>query len=176
MAYQSYETYQKNDSKLLKGILIGAAVGAAVAMLDRSTRQSMKQRSIGVKDTTMNLARTVKDDPQSLTSGMKETFQSASTAVNDVVEDVKHLMSTVDSVKNTGMQAVEQVKGAGNEVAKIGSKLKDAGQDVKEHSKDTVAEISDKNSTSPTSSTSTSGPSYADLDNEPHVVGRNQGN
>lgn len=176
MAYQTYETYnenltaqgEKNESKLVRGLLIGAAVGIAVAMLDRSTRQSVKRKTLDMKDQTVTIAKNVKDNPKTIAGGVKETFQSASSAVSDVMDDIKQLMSTMEEVRNTSMEAMEQVRGASSELVKIGSKLKDAGHDVKEHSKDVVGEVTEHDAAT--------SPSYSDLQKKPHVVTPNQGN
>ncbi|MDN4075215.1 hypothetical protein [Fictibacillus terranigra] len=167
MAYKTFDTYERNDSKLVKGLLIGAAVGAAIAMLDRPTRQTVKRKTLDVKDQTVTIAKNVKENPQSLAGGVKETFQSASSAVSDVMDDIKQLMSTMEEVKNTSIEAMQQVRGASSDLVKIGSKLKDAGQDVKEHGKDVVGEVSDTDANT--------APSYSDLQNKRHVVTPNEG-
>ncbi|PPA70720.1 YtxH domain-containing protein [Jeotgalibacillus proteolyticus] len=150
---QRYSTNSQQNSqnekngKFLKGILIGAAVGGAITLLDSNTRKKVTSGSRGVKDSTMGLVSKVKENPSEVKNDLQERIMSAvstlKTAMNDAqnlyqkvnddvvpqIEDIKENASdivstavdTKDEIKNIGSQVTD----AGSEVAAAGSELTD---------------------------------------------------
>ncbi|TLS35739.1 YtxH domain-containing protein [Pseudalkalibacillus caeni] len=117
---------EKSDSKLLRGILIGGAVGAIISLFDKGTRKNLKYRSEQAKE----LYHDFREDPSRYTEQWKKTYQEASSIVKEVQEDMKAISSTFNEVKESSNSALRLVKETQKDVKDIGSKVKEAGEEL----------------------------------------------
>jgi gas vesicle protein len=124
-----------SNSKLLRGILIGGAVGALIAMLDSSTRNKVKETAMDIKDTSMDMISHVKDNPGEVKEQMVQRFKTATNTLKDAMNDLQHLYENVNEeifgkvndVKDISMDALSSVKYMKEDLMEIGSKVADAG-------------------------------------------------
>lgn len=100
-----------SESKLCKAILIGAAVGAAVSMFDRKTREHTIETTKKAKDTVVYYAKN-RDELQKLINEKLEQAQkiyaNASENINYIVEkidEVKEIPSTMQSLVSETKEA-----------------------------------------------------------------------
>ncbi|MBM7649480.1 gas vesicle protein [Bacillus ectoiniformans] len=127
-----------SNSKLLTGMMIGAVVGGAVALLDTNTRNKVTSSTRGVKDSTVNMVTKVKENPGEVKNDFQERFKNASAVLKeaiseaqdlyekvnkDVIEPVSQVTEDSNNILSTAQEATEDLKG-------IGSKVKEAGAEV----------------------------------------------
>ncbi|MFB1082839.1 YtxH domain-containing protein [Jeotgalibacillus sp. JSM ZJ347] len=137
---QNYNTKSDGSSKLLTGVLVGAAVGAAIALLDSNTREQVKTGSRNVGSSTSGFVRNVKENPGEFKNDLSGRFQSAvSTLKNamneaqslyekvneDVVPQVEAIRESASEIADTAKEATEDAKGIGSQVADAGSEVKE---------------------------------------------------
>lgn len=91
-------------SKLLPAVLIGAVVGAALSMLDKSTREHTVEQAKKLKDTTVYFAQN-REELQQLVeqrvSQVTSLYQAAEQNIQSIVEkieDAKTLPDTLTSL------------------------------------------------------------------------------
>jgi gas vesicle protein len=125
------QSINNNNSKLMKGIVIGGMIGGFIAMLDPNTRSKVKDTAVTVKDSSMNLISEVKTNPSEVKDQMVDSFKEASQVIKEAINHAQDLykrlnddlMGNVSEVKNIAVEA----KG---EIAEIGTKVKEAGTTV----------------------------------------------
>ncbi|HDB5314953.1 TPA: hypothetical protein O6X01_002925, partial [Staphylococcus aureus] len=66
-----------DNSKLLKGIVLGGIVGGALALLDTSTRNKVMGTATDLKDSSMKMFNEVKENPGEAKDNMISQFKSA---------------------------------------------------------------------------------------------------
>lgn len=128
------------NSKLMKGIVIGGIIGGALAMLDTSTRTKVKTKAMDLKDSSANLISEVRENPGDVKENMINQFKSASNTLKDAIKDAQSLYQRVnedvfgnmDVVKEVSTDAMSTAKDAKSELADIGSKVKEAGSELME--------------------------------------------
>ncbi|MGM9929032.1 MAG: YtxH domain-containing protein [Bacillus sp. (in: firmicutes)] len=102
------QSYTTKKNKLLQGILIGALAGAAISMLDRSTRESViacsKKRYQQVKE--------IVENPEIITEQVKETSDKIRTTFETISEEVAFITEQVDVLKDLPKQVATTVKEA----------------------------------------------------------------
>ncbi|MED1205892.1 YtxH domain-containing protein [Heyndrickxia acidicola] len=129
---------QSSNSKLLKGIMIGGAVGALIAMLDSSTRNKMKETAMDIKDSSMDMISHVKDNPGEVKEQMMQRFKTAAATLKDAMNDLQHLYENVNEgifgkvndVKDISKDALSSVKYMTEDLKEIGSKFAEAGSEL----------------------------------------------
>lgn len=139
-ASQTEEAAQnEKNSKLLRGILIGAAVGGAVALIDSTTRSKVKKGASSLKDGSVNMFNQVRENPSEMKDSVMEQIQGAKDTLQSAITDAQHLydrvnkvVGRVNDVVKISSQTLSIAKGAKNELGKIGSKVKEAGTEVTE--------------------------------------------
>ncbi|WP_338472544.1 YtxH domain-containing protein [Niallia sp. XMNu-256] len=127
-----------NNSKLMKGMVIGGIVGGLVAMLDSNTRNTVKDKALTVKDSSMNLITEVKNNPSEVKEQMVESFKEASQVMKEAISHAQdlynqlneNLIGNVSEVKDITNQTLNTAKEAKGEIAEIGTKVKEAGSTV----------------------------------------------
>ncbi|MGM0752673.1 MAG: YtxH domain-containing protein [Bacillota bacterium] len=151
-------TSGEKNSKLLKGMVVGAVVGGAVAMLDKTTRKRVSSRTSNVKDSTMGMVAKVRENPSGIMNDWQDRLKTASTVLKEAINDAQSLyekvnddvIDQVNQVKEDSSEIIATTKEAAEELKEIGGKVKEAGEEVTGDSTSSV------NSTQPsTSSTST---------------------
>ncbi|KGX93231.1 hypothetical protein N781_12540 [Pontibacillus halophilus JSM 076056 = DSM 19796] len=128
----------KSNSKLVRGMLIGAAVGGAVALLDRPTRTKVQERSNRAKETVGQFAKEVKEDPQGMKDELVNRVQGATETVKEAVEDFQtvyekttgEIAEKVNDVEQDSKEALSATKGIGEDLQEAGQKLKDAKEEL----------------------------------------------
>ncbi|RHW41566.1 hypothetical protein D1B31_07560 [Neobacillus notoginsengisoli] len=134
----SYSDNEKN-SKLLKGIVIGGVIGGILTLLDSSTRSSLKETATELKNTSKNMFTEVKQNPNEVKDQMVTQFQQASNVLKDAIADAQRLYDRLNSdlfgkvseVKDISKDAIDTVMGFKGEVKEIGSKVAEAGTELK---------------------------------------------
>jgi len=136
--YSSSNESEKN-SKLLKGVVIGGLVGGVISLLDSSTRSTVKETALGLKSTSKNLLNEVKENPGEVKEQMVSQFKEASNILKDAITDAQSLyerlnndifgkMGDVKEITNSAMSTAKDVTG---DLKQIGSKVADAGSELK---------------------------------------------
>ncbi|KAF0820603.1 hypothetical protein KIS4809_0130 [Bacillus sp. ZZV12-4809] len=136
----AYDQDNSQNSKLMKGIVIGGIIGGALAMLDSTTRTKVKTKAMDLKDSSASLISEVKENPGEVKETMINQFKSASNTLKDAIKDAQSLYQRVnedvfgnmDMVKEVSSDAMSTAKEAKSELADIGSKVKDAGSELME--------------------------------------------
>ncbi|WP_205665330.1 YtxH domain-containing protein [Pseudalkalibacillus hwajinpoensis] len=129
---------EEKNGKLVKGILVGAIVGGAVAMLDSTTRNKVRSTAGNVKSSSKGFYSRVKENPSEVKDDWMDRIQSASTVLKEAMNDAQSLyekvnddvMDQVNQVKEDSTEVLSTAKEAGEDLKDIGSKVKDAGQEV----------------------------------------------
>jgi gas vesicle protein len=131
-------TADENNSKLLKGILIGGVIGGVFALLDSATRNQVKGRAVDLKDSSKDIWMQVKENPGEVKDQMVTQFKSAADTLKQAITDAQNLYERVNEdvfgkvnkvmdVSSEAVSAAGEVKG---ELADIGSKVKEAGSEL----------------------------------------------
>lgn len=156
---ENYTASQDSNSKLLKGIVIGGIVGGALAMLDSSTRNQLKSTALGVKDNSKQMFNQMKENPGDLKEQMVSSFKTAADTLKDALTDAKTLYERVNNeffgkmgkVMEATNDTLSTAKDAKGELKSIGSKVMDAGANLKE----TVKPVSSSSTSESTSGSDT---------------------
>ncbi|MBM7579617.1 YtxH domain-containing protein [Jeotgalibacillus terrae] len=137
---QNYNTKNDNSSKLLMGVLVGAAVGAAIALLDSNTREQVKTGSKNVGSSTSGFVRNVKDNPGEFKNDLSGRFQSAVSTLKNAMSEAQSLyekvnedvVPQVEAIRESASDIVDTAKEATEDAKDIGGQVADAGSEVKE--------------------------------------------
>lgn len=98
-----------SQSKLCKGVVIGAIVGAAVSMFDRKTREHTVETMKNIKDSVIYYAKN-RDEFQQL---VYEKIEKMQKLYEDTTENVNFIMEKIDEMKeipSTVQAIVEDTK------------------------------------------------------------------
>ncbi|WLR58619.1 YtxH domain-containing protein [Guptibacillus hwajinpoensis] len=133
---------EEKNGKLVKGILVGAIVGGAVAMLDSTTRNKVRSTAGNVKDSSRGFYTRVKENPGEVKDDWMDRIQSASSVLKEAMNDAQSLyekvndevVDQVNQVKEDSTEVISTAKEAGEDLHEIGSKVKEAGQEVSDTS------------------------------------------
>lgn len=134
-----YENGQ--NSKLLKGIVIGGLVGGALALIDYNTRTKVKNTAVGLKDSSTRMITEVKQNPGEVKDQMISQFKTASNTLKEAITDAQELyerlnkdvFGNINTIKEITNDAFSTAKEARGELNNITSKLKEAGTEMTEN-------------------------------------------
>lgn len=137
---QNYNSKNEGSSKLLMGVLVGAAVGAAIALLDTNTRDQVKTGSKNIGSSTGGFVRNVKDNPGEFKNDLSGRFQSAVSTLKNAMTEAQSLyekvnedvVPQVESIRESASEIVDTAKEATEDARDIGGQVADAGSEVKE--------------------------------------------
>jgi gas vesicle protein len=154
----------KNNSKLVKGILAGAVIGGLVTLFDRKTRNQVKDSAVNLKDSSVDVFTQVKENPGEVKNQMVSQFKSAADSLKDAINEAKKLydrlnedvMDNVNDVVQISNDTLSTAKDAQKDLASIGSKVKEAGSELTGGS-ETNRSASEKAPKTPTTHTSIPG-------------------
>ncbi|MGR3765386.1 YtxH domain-containing protein [Rossellomorea sp. NS-SX7] len=129
---------EKRSGKLVKGIVLGAVVGGAVAMMDKNTRKKISNNTSSMKDSTMDMVSKVKENPSGVMNDWQERIKSASSVLKEAINDAQKLyekvngevIDQVNQVKDDSTEIIATTKEAAEDLKEIGSKVKEAGEEV----------------------------------------------
>jgi gas vesicle protein len=149
------------NSKMMKGILIGGVIGGVLAMLDSNTRTKVKDAAVNVKDSSVNMISEVKNNPGDVKEQMMGSFKDASKVLKEAINDAQNLyerlnkdmFGKVSEAKEITSEAVTTAMEAKDELAEIGSKVKEAGATVMDNP---VVDAAGEGTSSSTSSNTSS--------------------
>ncbi len=135
---------EEKNGKLVKGILVGAIVGGAVAMLDSTTRNKVRSTAGNVKNSSKGFYTRVKDNPGEVKDDWMDRIQSASSVLKEAMNDAQSLyekvndevVDQVNQVKDDSTEVISTAREAGEDLKDIGSKVKEAGHEVSESSEE----------------------------------------
>ncbi|MCM3717631.1 coiled-coil domain-containing protein 22 [Fictibacillus phosphorivorans] len=135
----------ENNSKLLKGIVIGGLVGGALALIDYNTRSKVKNTAVGLKDSSSKMITEVKQNPGEVKDQMISQFKTASNTLKEAISDAQQLyerlnkdvFGNINTLKEISNDVLSTTKNAKGDINNITSKLKDAGTEVTENPIDT---------------------------------------
>lgn len=135
-------TSGEKNGKLLKGMVVGAVVGGALAMLDKTTRKRVASNTSTMKDSTMGMVAKVKEDPSGVMNDWQDRLKTASTVLKEAINDAQSLyekvnddvIDQVNQVKDNSSELIATTKEAAEELKDIGGKVREAGEEVTEGS------------------------------------------
>lgn len=125
----------ENNSKLLKGIILGGIIGGALTLLDSPTRNKVKTKAVDFKDSSMDMISQVKDNPGEMKEQMIQRFKNASDTLKEAISEAQNLYQVVNEdvfgkvneVKGISTEALNTAKEATGEIKEISSKVAEAG-------------------------------------------------
>lgn len=128
----------KNNSKLVKGMLVGAVVGGLVTLFDRKTRNQVKDSAVSLKDSSVDVFTQVKENPGEVKNQMVSQFKSAADSLKDAINEAKNLydrlnedvMDNVNDVVQISNDTLSTAKDAQKDLASIGNKVKEASTEL----------------------------------------------
>ncbi|MFC4557807.1 hypothetical protein ACFO3D_06240 [Virgibacillus kekensis] len=147
-------TQEKQEKSLfLKGVTIGAVVGGTATLLNKDTRQKVKQNLSSVKGTVSKTTSNVKENPRETKDDLMTKAKNAAGVLKEAVDSVQkiydkandEIVDDVKEVKKDSEMAVQSVKeikqdskDALNTVNETKQDLKSAGSKAKQ-AKDELA-------------------------------------
>ncbi|WP_204524873.1 hypothetical protein [Priestia abyssalis] len=128
----------ENNSKLLKGIILGGMIGGALTLLDSATRNQVKGKAVNLKDCSKDMFVQVKENPGEVKDQMVSQFKSAADTLKQAISDAQNLyervnediFGKVNKVMDASNEAMSAASGMKSELADIGSKVKEAGTEL----------------------------------------------
>ena len=131
-------TEEEKNGKLLKGLVVGAVIGAAIAMLDSNTRNKVTSTTKNVKDSTLDMYSQVRNNPGEVKNDLQERLKSASTVLKDAINDAQSLyekvneniLAPVSQVKEDSSGIISSAKEITSDIKEISGKVKEAGEEV----------------------------------------------
>lgn len=145
---QDNKRQKSKNSKLVRGMLLGAIIGGAVTMLDSNTRKKVTKGAAGIKDSTVGMVQNVKDNPGEVKDQFVSQFNSAKSTLESAIRDAQTIYESLNNgvfkkiteVAATSQEAIQNVKNAAGDVKEVGSKVADAGAELTEP----VSSLADK--------------------------------
>lgn len=139
----STTTDNENNGKLIKGMMIGAVIGGALAMLDSSTRNQITATTKNMKDSTMDMYSKVKNNPSEVKDDLQERLKSAASVLKEAISDAQNLyekvneniINPVSMLKEDSSEILSNAKEVTTDLKEIGGKVKEAGEEVMDDSK-----------------------------------------
>lgn len=109
-----------NKNRLLDGMLIGALVGGAIALLDKNTRTTFihNGKCVGGK------LKYAVQNPQEVADAVRLRIETVKSTVDDVSRDIDYLRLKVNQLKETTPQVLDIV----NETKEVISKHLDSAE------------------------------------------------
>lgn len=95
---------QKNQ--FWRGIILGAIAGGAISLLDKHTRELMKEN---VQKTSSKVSYVFRN-PGEITDKVKETAEKIKTTVKQVSEDISFITDKVEELRELTPQVTDMIK------------------------------------------------------------------
>jgi len=102
------------NNKFWRGMLIGALAGGAISLLDKHTRQTMKEN---VQRTSGKVFHVIRH-PGEITDKVKETADKWMTVVEEVSEDISYIADKVEEIRELTPQVTDMIKETKNTLVK----------------------------------------------------------
>ena len=115
-----------------KGMLLGALAGGAISLLDKPTREAMKEN---VQKTSSKVAYIVRN-PGEIADKVKETAAKVKTTFEQVSEDISYITDKVGELKELTPQVTDIIKETketftGSEEADLIEEVLSEGENIK---------------------------------------------
>ncbi|RSD26684.1 YtxH domain-containing protein [Mesobacillus subterraneus] len=104
-----------SSKKFWMGMFLGALAGGAVSLLDKPTRQAVKEDFSKVSS---GVAYAIKN-PNEMIEDIKEAANKVRTTVEQVTEDVAFITEKVEEIRDVPPQVTELVQGTKETLRKI---------------------------------------------------------
>ncbi|WP_243387996.1 YtxH domain-containing protein [Bacillus kexueae] len=95
-----------SENKLLKGLFVGAAVGMAIALVDKQTRKVAIEKGKEAADCVKYCA----ENPEVVSSFVKGKMDEVKTTLRSVSEDITFLNEKVKDLKELTPQVLEFIE------------------------------------------------------------------
>lgn len=110
---------QNTNRKLLTGAIVGMLAGVSVMMFDKNVRSEMARKSKRMK----LFVRGIKEDPSGFINNVKNGVNQITKSLKSVSNELKHLLSQIEEIKDTSNKIIESAKDAEEEIKEVGSSL-----------------------------------------------------
>ncbi|MFG6496176.1 hypothetical protein P8610_12490 [Fictibacillus sp. UD] len=138
---QTERVANPQNSKLLRGIIVGGIVGGALALIDYNTRTKVKNTAVGLKDSSSKMITEVKQNPGEVKDQMISQFKTATTTLKDAISDAqvlyerlnKDVFGNINTLKEISNEVLSTAKETKGEIGSISTKLKEAGTELTEN-------------------------------------------
>lgn len=135
---QTMSENEKN-SMLMKGIVIGGLIGGVFSLIDAKTRNQLKETAVDLTSTSKKMLSGVKENPGEMKEQMVSQFTQVTNVLKEVITDAQKLyerlnedlFSKMGDFKEVSSDALSTVKDAKDDLKQIGSKIVDAGSELK---------------------------------------------
>ncbi|MGG5252232.1 hypothetical protein ACQYAD_01645 [Neobacillus sp. SM06] len=132
-------TENEKNSMLMKGIVIGGLIGGVFSLIDAKTRTQLKETAVDLKTTSQKMLSGVKENPSEMKEQMVSQFNQVTNVLKEALSDAQKLyerlnedlFSKMGDFKAVSSDALSTVKGAKDDLKQIGSKIVDAGSELK---------------------------------------------
>lgn len=96
------KTNNEQNSKLLKGIVIGGMIGGCLALMDRNTRTAVTTKAGDLKDSSKNVLMHVKENPSEVKDQILDQVKQATDSLKHTIQEVRYLADRIneDVLKN----------------------------------------------------------------------------
>ncbi len=91
-----------SGNKLVRGMFVGALVGAVVSLLDKQTRDDVIETSKSISSKLKGFV----EDPTALTTEVREKIDTVKDTIHEVSEDIAFINEKVKELKETTPQVV----------------------------------------------------------------------
>ncbi|WP_243291629.1 YtxH domain-containing protein [Bacillus sp. FJAT-47783] len=95
-----------NENKLLKGLFVGAAVGTAIALLDKQTRKETLEKGKQAADCMKQYI----DHPSLVTDILKEKMSEVKDTIKEVSDDLTFMKDKVNELKELTPQVIDIIE------------------------------------------------------------------
>ncbi len=132
-------TENEKNSMLMKGIVIGGLIGGVFSLIDAKTRTQLKETAVDLKTTSQKMLSGVKENPSEMKEQMVSQFNQVTNVLKEALSDAQKLyerlnedlFSKMGDFKAVSSDALSTVRGAKDDLKQIGSKIVDAGSELK---------------------------------------------
>ncbi|MGP1910146.1 YtxH domain-containing protein [Metabacillus sp. JX24] len=96
----------ESNSLFLKGVFAGAAIGGAITLLHKPTRDQFVRQGITLKDKTAVYI----ENPSLLTEEIKEQIDKARAVVQEAKDDIDFINEKINELKETTPQVLQMIE------------------------------------------------------------------
>lgn len=132
-------TDNDRNGMLFKGMMLGAVIGGVFTLIDSSTRSRLKETAYDIKSTSQRVLNEAKENPGEMKEQMVSQFTEVTNVLKEVITDAQNLyerlnedvFSRMSEMKEVSSGALGSVKDMKDDLKQIGSKIVDAGSELK---------------------------------------------
>ncbi|APH05591.1 hypothetical protein [Bacillus weihaiensis] len=125
----------QNDSKLVKGIVVGGVIGGCLTLLDKNTRKQVSESASSMKDSSVAVITNVKENPTEVKDQILDQAKHATDILKTTIQEAKDLLGKIQSevvvdakdlsqeAKTLAEEAREDLKNVQADLIETGSQL-----------------------------------------------------